>query len=64
MSNFSDIESPSTVDHSTGVEALVADAARRAGLPHADVTTLRRARSSTISGVSACPRASGRSLDR
>jgi HD-GYP domain-containing protein (c-di-GMP phosphodiesterase class II) len=43
MSNFSDIESPSTVDHSTGVARLVAEAGRRAGLSHADVRTLKRA---------------------
>ena len=43
MADFSDLKSTYTLTHSSGVAHLAADAARRAGLPDADVTLIRRA---------------------
>lgn len=43
MANFADIESPSTIEHSTGVANLVAQAAQQARLPREDAITLKRA---------------------
>jgi HD-GYP domain-containing protein (c-di-GMP phosphodiesterase class II) len=43
FADFVDIKSPYTLTHSSGVAELAAEAARRAGLPTADVTTIRRA---------------------
>jgi HD-GYP domain-containing protein (c-di-GMP phosphodiesterase class II) len=41
--DYADLKSPSWLGHSTGVAALAADAARRLGLPGADVTLVERA---------------------
>lgn len=43
VADFADLKSPYTLGHSRGVAALAAEAARRFGLPEAEVTTLRRA---------------------
>jgi HD-GYP domain-containing protein (c-di-GMP phosphodiesterase class II) len=43
LADFVDIKSTYTLTHSSGVAKLAAEAARRAGLPETDVTTLRRA---------------------
>jgi HD-GYP domain-containing protein (c-di-GMP phosphodiesterase class II) len=43
IADFADIKSPYTLTHSTGVATLAAEAARRCGLPAADVAALRRA---------------------
>jgi len=43
MADFVDIKSPYTLTHSSGVAALATEAARRGGLPTADLTTIRRA---------------------
>jgi HD-GYP domain-containing protein (c-di-GMP phosphodiesterase class II) len=43
MADFTDIKSPYLLGHSTGVAALAAAAAARAGLPAADVVAIRRA---------------------
>ena len=43
MADFTDIKSPYTLGHSSGVASLAAEAARRCGLPEADIVTLRRA---------------------
>src|SRR4051812_24190639 len=43
MADFSDLNSTYTLTHSSGVAHLAAEAARRAGLPDADVTLVRRA---------------------
>lgn len=43
MADFTDIKSPYTLGHSSGVASLAAEAARRCGLPEADAITLRRA---------------------
>src|SRR5262249_28509202 len=43
MADFTDLKSPYTLNHSSGVAALAAGAAQVCGLPAADVTTLRRA---------------------
>jgi HD-GYP domain-containing protein (c-di-GMP phosphodiesterase class II) len=43
IADFTDIKSPYLIGHSPGVAALAAEAGRRAGLPDADVTALRRA---------------------
>ncbi|HKB48728.1 MAG TPA: HD domain-containing phosphohydrolase, partial [Ktedonobacterales bacterium] len=43
LADFVDIKSPYTLTHSSGVAELAAEAARRAGLPAADVTLIRRA---------------------
>ena len=43
MADFTDIKSPYTLGHSSGVASLAAQAARRCGLPEADAVTLRRA---------------------
>jgi HD-GYP domain-containing protein (c-di-GMP phosphodiesterase class II) len=43
LADFADLKSPWFTGHSRGVSALAAAAARRAGLPQGDVTTLRRA---------------------
>jgi HD-GYP domain-containing protein (c-di-GMP phosphodiesterase class II) len=43
LADFVDIKSPYTLTHSSGVAELAAEAARRGGLPAADVTAIRRA---------------------
>lgn len=43
MADFSDLKSTYTLTHSSGVANLAAEAARRVGLPDADVTLIRRA---------------------
>lgn len=43
MADFADIKSPYTLGHSGGVAELAAAAARRCGLPEADVVAVRRA---------------------
>ena len=43
LADFVDIKSIYTLTHSSGVAELAAEAARRAGLPDADVTLIRRA---------------------
>ncbi|HEV2580328.1 MAG TPA: HD domain-containing phosphohydrolase [Ktedonobacteraceae bacterium] len=43
IADFADIKSPYTLGHSVGVAELVAQAARRCGLPEADMVALRRA---------------------
>jgi HD-GYP domain-containing protein (c-di-GMP phosphodiesterase class II) len=43
LADFADLKSPWFTGHSRGVSALAAAAARRAGLPESDITTLRRA---------------------
>lgn len=43
IADFADLKSPYTLGHSSGVAALAAGAARRCGLPDADVVTIRRA---------------------
>jgi HD-GYP domain-containing protein (c-di-GMP phosphodiesterase class II) len=43
LADFVDIKSTYTLTHSSGVADLAADAAKRAGLPELDVTTIRRA---------------------
>jgi len=42
IADFTDIKSPYTLGHSTGVAALAAEAARRCGLPADDVIAIRR----------------------
>jgi HD-GYP domain-containing protein (c-di-GMP phosphodiesterase class II) len=43
IADFTDIKSPYTLGHSTGVAALAAEAAQRCGLPADDVIAIRRA---------------------
>ncbi|MFN2538417.1 MAG: HD domain-containing phosphohydrolase [Mycobacteriales bacterium] len=43
FADYADIKSPYTLGHSRGVAALAAAAARTVGLPHDDVTLVRRA---------------------
>jgi HD-GYP domain-containing protein (c-di-GMP phosphodiesterase class II) len=43
LADFADLKSPYTLGHSRGVAELAAEAARRCGLPEADVVTIRRA---------------------
>jgi HD-GYP domain-containing protein (c-di-GMP phosphodiesterase class II) len=43
LADFVDIKSTYTLTHSSGVAELASEAARRAGLPEADVATIRRA---------------------
>jgi HD-GYP domain-containing protein (c-di-GMP phosphodiesterase class II) len=43
MADFADLKSPYLLGHSSGVAALAAAAARRCGLPDADVVAVRRA---------------------
>jgi HD-GYP domain-containing protein (c-di-GMP phosphodiesterase class II) len=43
MADFADLKSPYSVGHSRAVAALAAEAARRSGLPEADVVDLTRA---------------------
>jgi HD-GYP domain-containing protein (c-di-GMP phosphodiesterase class II) len=43
IADFADMKSPYTLDHSRGVAELAASAARRCGLPEADVVDIRRA---------------------
>ena len=43
IADFADIKSPYTLGHSVGVAELAAQAARRCGLPEADMVALRRA---------------------
>jgi HD-GYP domain-containing protein (c-di-GMP phosphodiesterase class II) len=43
IADFADIKSPFTLNHSSGVAQLAAEAARRCGLPDADVVAVRRA---------------------
>lgn len=43
FADLTDLKTTCTLGHSRGVAALAEGAARRAGLPHADVLTLRRA---------------------
>jgi HD-GYP domain-containing protein (c-di-GMP phosphodiesterase class II) len=43
VADFTDIKSPYTLGHSSGVAALAAEAARRCGLPDGDVVAVRRA---------------------
>jgi response regulator RpfG family c-di-GMP phosphodiesterase/DNA-binding CsgD family transcriptional regulator len=43
IADFADLKSPYTLGHSRGVAELAASAARRCGLPEADVVAIRRA---------------------
>jgi HD-GYP domain-containing protein (c-di-GMP phosphodiesterase class II) len=43
IADFADLKSPYTLGHSRGVAELAAEAARRCGLPEADVVDIRRA---------------------
>jgi HD-GYP domain-containing protein (c-di-GMP phosphodiesterase class II) len=43
IADFADVKSPYTLGHSRGVAELAAEAARRCGLPEADVGAIRRA---------------------
>src|SRR5258708_5248822 len=43
LADFADLKSPYTLGHSRGVAELAAEAARRCGLPEADVVAIRRA---------------------
>ena len=43
VADFADLKSPYTLGHSRGVAELAAEAARRGGLPEADVVAIRRA---------------------
>jgi len=43
LADFADLKSPYTLGHSRGVAELAAEAARRCGLPEADVVVIRRA---------------------